>query len=147
MSAPPYRAIANHALVLNAFGRWPSFHDGEVHRVVLDRMRKDQNGTFYSSVELLVRGWNMTSEVTPDGYYKCTNDSIVHFLFEEVYALELDGLNHQNVLSSLDFELIEGPSPPEQFIAVELSHCFGLSGRFEARLATVVSVSPYERQE
>ena len=32
-----YEFIEDHHLVTNVFGRWPSFHDAEVHRVVLHR--------------------------------------------------------------------------------------------------------------
>lgn len=27
-----YKFIENHELVLNVFGRWPSFHDGKVYK-------------------------------------------------------------------------------------------------------------------
>ena len=136
----PYEFIKNHQLVLQAFGRWPSFHDGEVHRVILDRTRCTPDGRFYPSVELTVRGWNMTTEVTEAGFYKLENDSVVHFLFEQVTDLALDGLNHQNVLSSLEFELAD--SEPI-ILSVELSPCYGLSGGFKAQVARVVSVHPH----
>jgi hypothetical protein len=139
----PYEFIEGYRIVLEAFGQWPSFHDGEVHRVVLDRTRQLGNGRYYASVELLIRGWIMTSEITEAGYYKLDHDSLVHFLFEQVSELELDGLNHQNVLSSLDLELLEEEQSGEPLLSVELSHCFGLSGCFKARKASVISVKPY----
>lgn len=139
-----YEAIENHQLVIEHFGQWPSFHDGEVHRLVLDRMRQHSNGSYYPSIELFVRGWIMTSELTEEGYYKLVHDSVVHFLFEEVGELELDGLNHQNVLSGLEFETrLDEKSNASLF--VELSHCYGLSGSFTATKAKVVSVTPYAK--
>jgi Immunity protein 50 len=138
-----FETIVNHQLVVEAFGQWPSFHDGEVHRIVLDRMRQLPSGSHYPSIELFVRGWIMTSEVTNAGFYKQEHDSIVHFLFEQVTDLELDGLNHQNVLSSLDFEVVSGTESGSSLLSVELSHCYGLSGGFKALRASVVSVKPY----
>jgi hypothetical protein len=138
-----YESITNHQLVLETFGQWPSFHDGEVRRVVLDRMRRHTNGQFYPSIELFVRGWIMTSEITDGGYYKTKHDTVVHFLFEEVTDLELDGLNHQNVVSSLNFEVVQEKEADSPWLFVELGHCFGLSGGFKARRSSVVSVSRY----
>jgi len=135
--------INNHHLVTEVFGRWPNFHDGEVHRLVLDRMRQLPNGSYYPSVELLVHGWSMTSEVTASGHYKLEHHSLVHFLFEQVTELRLDGLNHQNVLSSLDFTLSRGKEHECSILVVELGHCHGLSGSFHASRASVVSVVPY----
>ena len=140
-SMPAHQFIEGHQLVLLAFGRWPGFHDGEVHSVLLDRTRQRADGKFYPSVELVVRGWNMSSQVTESGYFKLENDSVVHFLFEDISELALDGLNHQNVLSSLDLTLVNGPD--DTLLAVELSHCYGLSGGFQARRAKVVSVTPF----
>ena len=101
----PYELIAEHELVLAAFGQWPSFHDGEVHRIVLDRMSRSPSGIFLPTIELHVRGWIMTSQVGENGVYKVEHDSVVSFLFEDIFDLELEGFNHQNVLSSLNFTM------------------------------------------
>ena len=135
--------IEDHQLVLRAFGRWPGFHDGEVHRVVLDRIKSTENGSYLPSVELVVRGWNLTEEVSEAGFYKLERDSLVHFLFEQVTDLELDGFNHQNVLSGLELELSTDAESGLPILSVELGHCYGLSGGFKARRATVVSVRPH----
>ena len=134
--------IEGHSLVLGAFGRWPDFHDAEVHRVILDRTRRTEEGAFYPSVELFIRGWNMTRDVAA-GSYKLGNDCVSHFLFEQVTDLELDGLNHQNVLYGLEFELITEGESPLPLLSVELKHCYGLSGGFKARRGSVISVAPY----
>jgi hypothetical protein len=86
-----YEAIQNHQIVVETFGHWPGFHDGEVHRLILDRTRRLPTGQCYPSIELIVRGWKMTSEVTEAGHYKLEHDSIVHFLFERVTEVELEG--------------------------------------------------------
>lgn len=138
----PHAFIERHEEVLARFGQWPSFHDGEVHRIILDSTRRDSEGHRYPSIELDLRGWIMTNEVTEQGFYRCEFDSVVRFLFEHVSAVELDGLNHQNVLSCLALEFVAPESGPGQ-LRVELEHCFGLSGSFVAGKASVLSVTPY----
>jgi len=143
---PPTEAhafIDNHRAVLQVFGCWPSFHDGELHRVVMDRERRHANGAYYPSIELTVRGWNITPDVTEGGVYRLESDSLVHFLFEEVTDVEFDGLNHQNVLSGLNFELEATGDGDASLLSVELCHCYGLSGSFKARRATVLRVAPF----
>ncbi len=85
----------------------------------------------------------MTSDVTEAGFYRLESDTLVHFLFEEVTDVEFDGLNHQNVLSGLDFEIDHADEGTVPQLPVELCHCYGLSGGFKARRAIVLSVTPY----
>jgi len=103
----PYEFIEGHQLVLERFGMWPSFHDGEVHRIVLDRNKRNAAGSAVPTLEIQIRGWIMTSEVSESGHYhyKQAHDSVVHFVFEDVFDLELEGFNHQNVLSSLNLAI------------------------------------------
>jgi hypothetical protein len=143
LPASAYEFIDNHSIVRDVFGQWPGFHDGEVHRLVMDSTRRRTNGSEYASIELLVRGWNMTSDVTQAGYFRLECDSVVHFLFEDVSDVEFDGLNHQNVLSGLDFEVLRDDDGKAKGLSVELNHCYGLSGGFKAARASVVSVTPY----
>ena len=138
-----YELIVDHQIVLSVFRAWPSFHDGEVLRLLLDRTRRSDAGAFVPSIELWVRGWNMTRDVTEQGFYRLENDSVVHLLFEGVSDVELDGLNHQNVLSGLDLEALSAEDGNAPTLAVELNHCYGLSGGFKAIRARVVAVEPY----
>jgi len=140
-----YQIIENNQLVLDRFGRWPSFHDGEVLRLVLDSTRKGLNGKNIPTVELLLYGWNMKDEISDSGFYTLENESAVHFLFEEVSDVELDGLNNQNVLSGLDVEVCKDGGKEAPLISVTLNHCYGLSGGFKARRASILSVVPYSR--
>lgn len=140
----PLLLVAGHEKVLAVFGRWPSFHDGEIHRLVLDSTRTDQHGRRYPSIELQLRGWNLIEQGSDEGFYKQDKDSVVSLLFEHVYDVELDGLNHQNVLSELELSLTPSPANASiSHLAVELVHCFGLSGGFKAECAQVLSVVPF----
>lgn len=139
----PYEFIEDHGKVIAHFGLWPSFHDGEVHRVVLDRMNRSSSGSFIPTAEVHLRGWVMTSDVNAGGLYKVENDAVVHFLFEDVFDFELEGFNQQNVLTSLNLSLVTGSPESEQALHVELEHCYLFSGEFSARKAKVLKVVPY----
>lgn len=138
----PYEFIEGHEQVIARFGQWPSFHDGEVLRVLLDRLSQSASGAYVPTVELHVRGWIMGPEVTEEGFYKLNNDSVVRLLFEDIFDFELEGFNQQNVLSSLALSLIDPPKGT-QALHVELEHCYLFSGEFSARRAKVLGVTPY----
>ncbi len=139
----PHEFIDGFQQVIARFGQWPSFHDGEVHRIVLDRTTRSTSGSYIPSVEIHLRGWIMEPEVTGKGAYKLHNDSVVRFLFEDIFDFELEGFNQQNVLSSLNLSLIEEPDGSVQALRVELEHCYLFSGEFSARKAKILGVAPY----
>jgi hypothetical protein len=139
----PHEFISDHHLVLGTFGQWPSFHDGEVHCLVLDRTRSSSNGAYVPTIELVVRGWNLARDAENDGLYRQEHDSIVHFLFEDVSDVDFDGFNHQNVLNGLEFTLVQSKEGLPH-LSVELAHCYGLSGGFKTVRARIVSVAPYQ---
>jgi len=143
----PYEFFENHGLVLDRFGRWPSFHDAEVHRVILDRTKRNPAGSFVPSVEIQIRCWIMNYEVSADGNYKQENDSVVHFQFEDVFNFELEGFNHQNVLSSLNLALANESPSGARALHVELEHCYQFCGEFSARKARILKVVPYGQGE
>jgi hypothetical protein len=142
----PHEFIEGHEKVLALFGQWPSFHDGEVHRLVLDRMRRNTSGSYIPSIEIHLRGWIMTPEVTDAGFYKQEHDSVVHFQFEDVYDLELAGFNHQNVLSCLNLAMVLDQATKTEALHIELEDCYGLSGSFKARKGAILSVVPFVKR-
>lgn len=85
----------------------------------------------------------MRPEVTDTDFCKLHNDSVVHFLFEDIFNFELEGFNQQNVLSSLNLSIVNDSRGDGQALHVELEHCFLFSGEFTARKAKILSVAPY----
>jgi hypothetical protein len=139
----PHEFIEGYEKIIERFGLWPSFHDGEVHRIVLDRTARSSAGSYFPTVEIHLRGWVMGPEVTEGGFYKLHNDSVVQFLFEDIFDFELEGFNQQNVLTSLNVSLIEDPRGGGQALHVELEHCYLFSAELSARKAKVLGVIPY----
>jgi len=63
--------IDNARALTDVFGRWPSFHDAEIHRIRLDRGIAGP-----PSLEADVNVFEITSDVTPSGYYALKNHTL-----------------------------------------------------------------------
>ena len=99
------------------FGYWPSFHDGEVLDLKLDRT---------GCSTLRVHTWKMTDQVNSQGFYICTKHVIVSFVFAGVTDLHLNGFSGQNVISALHLcQTGEG-------YELTLEPCYGLEGTITA---------------
>ncbi|SCK15545.1 Imm50 family immunity protein [Vogesella sp. LIG4] len=138
-----YEFIEGYEQVVARFGQWPSFHDGEVLRIILDRSPRLPDGTSIPSVEIHLRGWIMGPELAEDGRYKLRNDSVIHFLFEGISEFELEGFNQQNVVTSVNLALSDGPHGSNNILHVEFEHCYQFCCAFIARRARVMSIRPY----
>ena len=100
------------------FGFWPTFHDGEVLSLHLDRA---------GASHLRVHTWERTNELDSRRYYVVRKHVIVTFTVEGITDLELDGFSHQNVLAELT--LTQGPDG----YSLQLWPCYGISGEIKAR--------------
>jgi len=104
-------------------GRLPSFHDGEILSLELDR--KD------ATCRIRVHTWEMTREVDEAGYYKNVKDVMVSFELSGVTELSLEGFNHQNVIFGLFIERSDNG------YRIGLEPCYGLSGAITAKTVRV----------
>jgi hypothetical protein len=132
-NAPPV-PVVNASLLLSAFGYWPSFHDGEVHRALLDRGGSGKP----PSVTLVIHAFDTDNTVDEKGYYRVTTSVLATLRFDDVRESELRDLGSQNVLSSLEFEL-----DANGLVRVTLGPCYGLSGSLLCGEVTVISVVPW----
>ena len=139
-----YEFIAEHKKLVAHFGQWPSFHDAEVHCLNLHRPAKTTTGGSIPTLELHLRGWVLKQEVSESGFYKLHGDAVIHFQFEGIFDLKIEGFNNQNVLSSMNLEVVNDPSMAgSSVLRVELEHCYEFEASFKARTARVISITPY----
>ena len=133
-------AINGVELLVDRFGSWPSFHDAEVLWIRLDRRNgfKVQGPT----VEMLLHVFEMTSEITEDGYYRLKNHSQVHFRFEHVTELQIADFNHQNAIFGLTIVDETGTGWENKHYKVTFDSLYGVSGTFNCIRPEIVSVSP-----
>lgn len=120
--------------LIERFGAWPSFHDAEVVRLVLNRA--GSNGPM---AELLVHTWVSNDKVDERGYYLMEKHTLVRFTFEQIKACDMSDFNEQNVLINLDFESenYEG----ERAFRVTINPSYGLGGSIVCGRIIIADVS------
>jgi hypothetical protein len=135
--APP---IAGVERVVERFGRWPSLHDAEVVRLVLDRAGRGGPGP---TVTMAVYVYETDGRVEPDGRCALRHETLATFEFEGVSELTVADFNHQNVIWALAIEEVSAEQLEEVRYRVELSASFGVAAAFSCRDARVVDVQPW----
>ncbi len=146
-SMEAYEFIDGHERIVAHFGFWPSFHDAEVFKLVLERSNVKPKTQIDPVLDLHLRGWVLTSEIAPAGHYTQQGDALFHFRFEGVRDLQIEGFNGQNVLTALNLELATSPDKPgKNVLKVELEHCFEFEASFTAERARLISITPYANQ-
>ena len=132
-------AIEHRDRLTSIFGQWPSFHDAEVIRLVLDRA-----GPEAPTLETQIHVFAATPEVDSTGHHVLTKHMLVTLRFTDVDLESLDSFNEQNVLFELSFSSIPPVEHEGRGIRVEMASSFGLAAAFECKRAIVTGVEPYE---
>ena len=125
--------------LIRIFGRWPSFHDAEVLRLVLDR-----TGPEGPTLDVHVHVFAATSDVDSTGHYVLKDHTLVILRFTEVAVESLQGFNRQNVLFGLSVSEIAPEAHDGRRLRVEMSSSYGVEAAFECKRAIVSDVKPYE---
>jgi hypothetical protein len=125
------------ALVTNWFGYWPSLHDAEVLSVALQRS-VDRAGP---GVYVRVHAFEMTSEITPKGYFKLVKHCIIELRFEQIGDLDLRHFGYQNVIDGISLSCAAGEDSSRR-IAVEFGSLSEMQLSFSCAKAVVVSLTP-----
>jgi hypothetical protein len=128
-------------LVTGIFGHWPSFHDAEVVRIVLERTAQYEAGPLLLAD---VHTFETTSDIDVDGFYVRRNHTLVSLRFDGVQDLELNNFNSQNALSGIVFNEIGSPAFPEPSYQIVLDGVHGVSASFRCREVMVVGVHPWD---
>lgn len=93
MGEMPKTDVPGWSDLVDWFGYSPNFHDAEILSV--DLRRDPQAST------IRVHVWRTNDDVTPEGFYRQDRHAIATFSLWEISMLQMDGWNHQNVLSEL----------------------------------------------
>jgi hypothetical protein len=101
--------------VVQWFGKWPTFHDGEV--ISLSMSRKGES----------------VLRLYP--YYP-NKPATVDFIFDEIADLDLEDFSHQNVIFALHIDEVVDQTHRKAF-RFTLSPCYGLAGYIDVRGARV----------
>jgi Immunity protein 50 len=132
-------SIENSEAVTRIFGEWPTFHDAEVLRVVLDG-----SGADGPTLEVSIHTFMGTGEVTANGHFETRDHTLVTLRFTGVEFDHIGDFSHQNVL----FELVISAMDPAQHsgrrFSVDMSASCGMCAEFECVGCAVVAAVPYD---
>jgi hypothetical protein len=135
--ATTVNGIQNAELIERIFGRWPSFHDAEIHSILLTRDCKPR-----PQMDVTIHHWQMTSEVDANGYYVLRNQTLSTLRFSGVTDLVLADFNHQNVLLELEISELAESSSGSRF-SVSMPTSFGCEASFKCKEICVLSAVPH----
>jgi len=138
----PASVFENAQLLTTIFDRWPSFHDAEVLRLVLDRSGPDR-----PTVEAVIHVFQMTSEVNAKGYYVLKHHTEAALRFTGVEVLSIQGFNPQNVISNLVVEPLDPAEHEGRRLRVAMPSIYGVEVELECERAIVAGVRPFEKSD
>ena len=149
----PSTLISDSRKITDIFGYWPTFHDAEVIDLQLSIADGEPwiPGSQSPVLEMLVYVFEMTKDLTPDGYFVLTKHNLVRLQFANVQDLQLSDFWFQNCIFELTFSQERAGSPQggdadpsgaPSLLSIEINASVGLSGQFKCRFARVLSVEP-----
>jgi hypothetical protein len=133
------KEIENAELIEKIFSCWPSFHDAEIHRIVMTR-----NGEGGSQMDVTIHHWTMTNELNSKGFYILKDHTLTTLRFFQICDLELNGFNHQNVLWDLKITKVTDAASASAFL-VAMPTSFGCDAFFKCGRIRVLSAEPYSK--
>ena len=133
------KGIENAELIESIFGGWPSFHDAEIHDIVITR---DCDSS--SQMDIKIHHWQGTGEVDATGHYVSIHHTLSTLRFIDLDDLDIVGFNQQNVIS--DMEILEVAEPDSSF-SVSMRSLYGCGVSFKCRQIRVLSAIPFTKRE
>lgn len=140
-----HEKIYGSEILKGIYGYWPQFHDAELLSFFLSRgsFGEGNENLEFPSAQAKIHVFEMTSEVSSERYFVLHKHQLVDFLFEGVEDLHLEGFNHQNVLLSLDINILN--IDPIEFEVI-FDSAFGADAQFSCSKISVVEVIPCDRK-
>jgi len=149
----PSAIIKNSRKIIDIFGYWPTFHDAWIYGLNLSVAggKPWEPDSESPVLDMRIHVFEMTREVTEEGYYVLDKHTLADLRFRNVESLSLENFSYQNSIFELIFGLEPtsypfggGPAegPPPNVITVKCISSCGLHGEFKCNSAEVLSVIP-----
>lgn len=136
------RKIQNSHMLTDIFGKFPSFHDAEVHQINLTR---GETRSFNPMLTAVINVFEMTSQIDEKNHCVLKNNVLVEFHFSRVRNLELVNFNNQNVLQYLQIKQVSDANDEKTDFDVLFEGIFGVSISFRCEAILIKSVTPFEK--
>ena len=103
----PSEVIKNSKRITDIFGYWPTFHDAEIHSFCLSVAGGQPWLTDSDSpvLDLHVYVFEMTKEVSAEGYFVLAKHTLPHLRFRNVEGLSVSQFSHQNCIFEMVFSV------------------------------------------
>lgn len=147
----PSSIIRNSNKITDIFGYWPTFHDAWIQSINLTVGSGENWEQGYGSepptLAMKVHVYEMTKEVTAEGYIVLAKHTFAELKFLDIEKLELRNFSYQNSIYELVFEteLADQPGPGgthAEVLRVKLQSSHGVRAEFRCQSAEVVSAVP-----
>jgi hypothetical protein len=130
--------VENADALLKIFGAWPSFHDAEVHSLVISREQPEA-----PRIDARIHVFVVTAEIDSSGHHTLVNHRFVTLQFFRVASLELSGFNEQNALFALTIEPGDPSASEPRRWDISFDSSYGVSAAFSCDRIVVGEVEPY----
>jgi len=147
----PSVIIQSSNKITEIFGYWPTFHDARIQSLYLTvgsgKNWEDGYGAGPPTLVMRLHVYEMTKEVTAEGYIVLAKHTFVELRFLDIEKLELRNFSYQNSIHELAFETELGDQPGPggiyaNVLRVKLKSFPGVCAEFRCRSAEVVSAVP-----
>ena len=91
--------IKGYEKIVNIYGKWPRFHDSEVHSINLSRTLESQG--YGASIEVVIHVFEMTNKTDSKGNFILQKHNLVTLRFTESEHVVIEDFNHQNALNEI----------------------------------------------
>jgi len=129
----PAGVIGADTVLAEFGGKWPSFHDAEVHRFSIERT---QEHDVVAILRVHLRRYEARNVGTVDYHQALTQSVLIDFKFTGVEDLAVSEFNQQNVIDDIALSFGSGEA-----VSVEVPGIYGFDAAWKCRRVEVVSVS------
>jgi len=144
--------IQNTELLIDIFGKFPSFHDAEVVQITIKRKNE---GEYCPTLNALISIKN----------YNSSDNFLVDLKFKGIFGLKLENFNHQNVLGHLEIEefsdeyfeklkdddrllgVVNNQEVERLNLYIKFYYCFGIEAEFLCQSVSIESVKVLSKEE
>lgn len=105
----PAAIVRDSNKITDVFGYWPTFHDAEIHSFCLTVADGQPwlTDSDSSVLDMHIHVFEMTKEVSAEGYFVLAKHTLAHLRFRNVEDLSVSRFSHQNCI----FEMVFGVEP------------------------------------
>jgi hypothetical protein len=124
--------------VVQHFGYWPTFHDGELLSFMLDS--DPGRGEFGPTAIITLRMVEPSAETVSGDFSR--KGCVITFAFYDIGMKKIEGQRKHGAVPGMSLVEVRGSDFPRFTLAMKLQGAHGLTCSFQCRLAEVIDFKP-----